>query len=57
MEIKEAVYFLIEKISVYLSRKFSGKIIITLNCKNGGIGNISIHAKQNFDKTDLKAEK
>lgn len=49
MEINEVINFLIVKINHYLQKFFTGKIIITLHCKEGGIGNVSFHVKEHFD--------
>lgn len=39
------------------SKRFSGKITITLDCKDGGIGNVRVNAEQSFSKKILLSER
>ena len=53
MRVKEIVGFLFEKITFYIQNRFTGKIIITLNCKDGGIGNVSLNAEHTYRRKKL----
>lgn len=33
--------------------KFTGKILIEINCRDGGIGNVSINVFQNFNEKSI----
>lgn len=53
MGIKKAFGFIVEHIAAYLSRRFTGKIIITLNIKNGNIGTFEIQTGEQFNNNDI----
>lgn len=40
----------------YLSalKNYTGKIVITINCRKGGIGSYEVETKQSFKKNEVK---
>lgn len=50
MTIKEALELIFRKIAFYLSEKFTGKIVFTFHCKDGGIGRLSMTVEEDLKK-------
>jgi len=61
MSIKEALEGIGKILGMYLSmavfREYNGKIIIEINCKNGGIGSYNVSTKQDFSSKVLMKSK
>ena len=57
MHIKQALELIGKILSMYLTMgiftRKSGKIIIELDIRNGGVGNIHVNTKQSFQPHDL----
>jgi len=58
MSIKEAVKGITKILCMYLSvplfKKYTGKIIIEINCRAGGIGSFNVSTVQSYNQKDLK---
>ena len=54
MPIKHLLGFLFDVLSERLSGAFTGKIVITLNCKKGGIGNVSVSTEKTYGKDEIE---
>lgn len=50
MSLKEAIELIFKKVSAYLAERFTGKIIFTFNCKDGGIGKLSMIVEEDLRK-------
>jgi len=50
MSLKELYEKSMAIIADYLSQRITGKIVITINVKNGGIGNATISTEQQIEK-------
>lgn len=50
MTLKEAIELIFKKVSFYLLDKFTGKIVFTFNCKDGGIGKLSMMVEEDLKK-------
>jgi len=53
MSIKEAIKLISIKLCDYLRINFTGKMVFTLDCKDGGIGRLSLEIKQDLTKKEL----
>lgn len=51
MSIEEDVLLILREIRKYNSDKFTGKMTISLNMSQGGIGQISINLEKNLKKS------
>lgn len=53
MELDDVLALVQEKLSTLLDARFTGKATFTFNCREGGIGNISLQVNQDFSRKDL----
>ena len=54
MELEDALALVNEKLGALLSARFTGKATFTFNCREGGLGNVSLQINQDFSKKDLQ---
>lgn len=53
MSIKEAIALVTRRLAEYLVKRFSGKMVFTFHCRDGGIGRLSLTVEQDLSKTEL----
>lgn len=53
MDVKGAISLIVSNLAEYLTGRFTGKITFTFNCKDGGIGSLSMKIEKDFSKKDL----
>lgn len=53
MTIKEAIALILQNVARYLADKFSGKLVFTFHCRNGGIGRLSLTVEQELSSNSL----
>lgn len=53
MNVKEAIALVSQKVVKYMAERFSGKLVFTFHCRDGGVGRLSLTVEQNLSKTEL----
>lgn len=57
MSIKHAVELISKYIGKYLSERFTGKLTFVLNCREGGIGKLSLQVDRDLTQRDLTSKR
>lgn len=52
MSLKEFIEAVSHYIAKMLAERFSGKIVITINCNTGGIGNVRVSTEHDLQKPE-----
>ena len=53
MNVKEATALVTRKLVKYLAERFSGKLVFTFHCRDGGVGRLSLTVEQDLTRAEL----
>jgi hypothetical protein len=53
MELDDILALVNSKLGTLLEARFTGNIVFTIHCREGGVGRVSLQVNQDFSKKDL----